>query len=133
MQVSKDGSISFGNNCTNRCLTNNAPFITGFCDKIEDTVVLYKEHNYTIRFYESKLHLMNYLNISFDPTDESTQGNGAVPPLLEISRSTPPAAPRFGFVRTSKWDELEPDSQAGLEEVIDALGDRVTEINLGTL
>ena len=66
-----------------------------------------------------------------DPDDHSTVGHGASPPLLNVCRSEPPVAPRFAFVRTSRWDELESSSQAGLDEVVDALGDRVSELVLG--
>ena len=66
-----------------------------------------------------------------DPDDHSTVGRGAAPPLLNVCRSEPPVAPRFAFVRTSRWDELESSSQAGLDEVVDALGDRVSELVLG--
>ncbi len=66
-----------------------------------------------------------------DPEDTSTAGTAGVPPLLEICQTEPPVTPRFAFVRTSRWDELDSASQGGLEEVVDALGDRVTEITMG--
>ena len=66
-----------------------------------------------------------------DKDDASTLGFGAVPPLLSVCQSEPPVTPRFAFLRTSRWDELTDDSKAGLEQVVDALGDRVTEISLG--
>ncbi len=75
--------------------------------------------------------LLAQVMIGTDPSDASTVGHGAAPPLLEVCRSEPPVPPRFAFVRTSRWDELEQSSQAGLEEVVDALGDRVEELTLG--
>ena len=75
--------------------------------------------------------LLAEVMISEDPDDPSTVGHGAAPPLLNVCRSEPPVAPRFAFVRTGRWDELESSSQAGLDEVVDALGDRVSELVLG--
>ena len=66
-----------------------------------------------------------------DPEDPATRGMAAAPPLLSVCRSDPPVAPRFGFVRTGYWDRLDAASRAGLEEVVDALGDRVNELSTG--
>ncbi len=66
-----------------------------------------------------------------DPDDSSTLGNGAKPPLLDVCRSEPPVPPRLAFFRTSRWDQLEPSSQDGLEEVREALGDRVDDVEIG--
>ncbi|MYH89817.1 MAG: amidase [Gammaproteobacteria bacterium] len=66
-----------------------------------------------------------------DPEDASTAGSGGIPPLLSVCRSEPPVTPRFAFLRTGRWGQLEESSRAGLEEVVDALGDRVTEITMG--
>ena len=66
-----------------------------------------------------------------DPQDAATAGSGAVPPLLDICRSEPPVIPRFAFLRTSRWEQLDDSSKAGLLEVVDALGDRVTEVTMG--
>ncbi len=69
--------------------------------------------------------------IGDDPLDLSTLGKGAVPPLLDICRSEPPVEPKFAFLRTSRWSQLDASSQAGLEEVIAELSDRAEEITLG--
>lgn len=75
--------------------------------------------------------LLAEVMIGADPKDFSTMGHGASPPLLNICRSEPPMTPRFAFIRTSRWEELEDSSQAGIEEIIEMLGERVTEITLG--
>lgn len=66
-----------------------------------------------------------------DPEDDSTTNPGAAPPLQSVCSSEPPVAPRFAFLRTSRWDQLDDSSRGGLEEVVAELGDRVTEIELG--
>ncbi len=69
--------------------------------------------------------------IGQDPEDPATHGVGAIPPLLATCQSEPPVTPRFGFMRTSRWDQLDAASREGLEEVVDALGNRVSEIQGG--
>ena len=74
--------------------------------------------------------LLTEVMMGDDPLDPSTLCKGAVPPLLEVCRSEPPVVPRLAFLRTSRWSQLESDSKAGLEEVVDQIGGGVDEITM---
>ncbi|MBX2837919.1 MAG: amidase [Gammaproteobacteria bacterium] len=50
--------------------------------------------------------------------------------LQQICAQEPPLPPKFAFVKTAAWDQADSDTQEGLAEVVDALGDQVTEVSL---
>jgi Asp-tRNA(Asn)/Glu-tRNA(Gln) amidotransferase A subunit family amidase len=75
--------------------------------------------------------LLAEIMMGADSEDPSTTATASVPPLQAICQSEPPITPRFAFLRTSRWDDLDESSRGGLEEVVAALGDRVTEITMG--
>ncbi len=76
--------------------------------------------------------LLAEVMIGGDPKDSSTLQAGPVPPLLAVSRAEPPVPTKLAFYRTPHWDMLDDSSKAGLEEVVDSLGDQIVEVNLGT-
>ena len=56
----------------------------------------------------------------------------ARPPLAATAASEPPLPPRFAFVRTPAWKLIEPVMSEAFAELIDALGDAVTEVEIGS-
>ncbi len=56
----------------------------------------------------------------------------ARPPLAATAASEPPLPPRFAFVRGPAWKLIEPVMSEAFAELIEALGDAVTEIELGS-
>lgn len=65
----------------------------------------------------------------FDPHDPDTRPQ-AEPNLMAAAASEPPVQPRLGFVRSPVWDQASDDTKAGFAELIDELGERVTEMPL---
>ncbi len=63
----------------------------------------------------------------FDPQDLDTRP-GAAATLVDICLQTPPATPRFAFIKTPVWDQAEPGTQAAFEELYEFLGDQCDEI-----
>ncbi|GAA0309914.1 amidase [Rhodovulum strictum] len=64
-----------------------------------------------------------------DAADPAT-APGPHPRLFEIARAAPPVRPVFAFVRPPGWDDAHPEMQAGLAELVQALGDQVFEVAL---
>ena len=64
------------------------------------------------------------------PEDDATLPCITPPPLHQICTQTPPLPPRLGFVKTPIWEQIEPDTREGLEEIVEALGDRIEEAEL---
>nr|WP_068116044.1 amidase [Tropicimonas marinistellae] len=62
--------------------------------------------------------------------DDADSATTLAPPpqLLETARSKPPFAPVFALVKPPGWEEADPQMQAALAELGDALGDQVFEI-----
>jgi Asp-tRNA(Asn)/Glu-tRNA(Gln) amidotransferase A subunit family amidase len=56
----------------------------------------------------------------------------ARPPLAATAASEPPLPPRFAFVRAPAWKLIEPVMSEAFAELIDAMGEAVTEIELGS-
>ena len=56
---------------------------------------------------------------------------GVRPPLAATAAAEPPLPPRLGFLRTPVWEEAEPATRAGFAELVEALGERVQEAELG--
>ena len=64
-----------------------------------------------------------------DDGDPSTRVQPA-PPLLRIAGEDPPLPPRLAFVRTPFWSRMDADAQAAFEELVDFLGERISEVAL---
>lgn len=67
--------------------------------------------------------------IGADEDDRSTLGT-LTRPLLEVSQSTPPFEPKFVFIRTPFWDQMDPDAQEAMQALVEELGERVVTIDL---
>jgi Asp-tRNA(Asn)/Glu-tRNA(Gln) amidotransferase A subunit family amidase len=68
-----------------------------------------------------------------DPLDAASYQRSQ-PRLLDMARSEPPVAPLFAFVRTPAWEEhATPILKAALGELVEALGDRVEELEIPSL
>lgn len=52
------------------------------------------------------------------------------PRLLETAQSAPPLTPVFAFVRPPGWETAHPDLHAAFEELVEALGEQVFEVEL---
>ena len=66
----------------------------------------------------------------FDEEDPDTRPI-ARPPLAAVAASEPPLPPRFAFVRSPAWPQVEPVMEAALAELVETLGDAVSEVELG--
>ncbi len=59
--------------------------------------------------------------MAYDAGDRDMQHLPA-PRLLEVAREAPPLPPRFAFVKTPVWDQVEDDMKAALSELAEHLG-----------
>src|SRR3990170_4554455 len=66
----------------------------------------------------------------FDREDPDTRPM-ARPPFAAVAASEPPLPPRFAFVRSPVWDKAEPSTREAFEELVEALGEAVAEVELG--
>jgi Asp-tRNA(Asn)/Glu-tRNA(Gln) amidotransferase A subunit family amidase len=55
------------------------------------------------------------------------------PDLVTLASEAPPTPPKLAFIRTSAWDEADTEVKQGFDELIDFLGDRVSEVELPEL
>jgi len=69
------------------------------------------------------------LLIGADADDISTVGK-VTRPLLAVSQSTPPFDPKFVFIRTLFWDQMDVDAQEAMQALIDELGEQVVTVDL---
>jgi Asp-tRNA(Asn)/Glu-tRNA(Gln) amidotransferase A subunit family amidase len=67
----------------------------------------------------------------FDEEDPDTKPI-ARPPFAAVATSEPPLPPRFAFVRSAAWRFAEAVTKSAFAELVDALGDAVAEVELGT-
>jgi Asp-tRNA(Asn)/Glu-tRNA(Gln) amidotransferase A subunit family amidase len=66
----------------------------------------------------------------FDEEDPDTRPI-ARPPLAAVAASDPPLTPRLAFVRTPAWQHAEPVTAEAFAELVDALGEAASEVELG--
>jgi len=62
--------------------------------------------------------------------DPATHKTTVTPSLLEYCNQDPPIAPKFALVKTALWHKADTDTQAGLEQIIELLGNQVDVIDL---
>ncbi len=74
--------------------------------------------------------LLAEIMAGFDEDDPDTRPI-ARPPLAAIAASEPPLAPRLAFVRSPAWKHIEPVMAEAFAELVEALGQSVTEVQLG--
>ena len=67
--------------------------------------------------------------IGFDARDRDTRLEAA-PRLLEVARQDWPLAPDLALVKSPVWDQAEDDLKAAFAELAEALGARITEVDL---
>jgi Asp-tRNA(Asn)/Glu-tRNA(Gln) amidotransferase A subunit family amidase len=65
----------------------------------------------------------------FDARDPATRLE-APPRLLEVACQEWPLPPQLALIRSPVWDQAEDDLRAGFAELTDALGERLTEVEL---
>jgi Asp-tRNA(Asn)/Glu-tRNA(Gln) amidotransferase A subunit family amidase len=53
------------------------------------------------------------------------------PPFTATALAKPPLPPRFAFMKTPVWKHAEPVTEAAFGELVEALGENVTEVELG--
>lgn len=73
--------------------------------------------------------LMAECLIGFDEGDPDTRPV-ARPPLVAKAMSEPPRPPRLAFVPSPVWDKADAETQKAFAELVDALDDRVTRLDL---
>jgi Asp-tRNA(Asn)/Glu-tRNA(Gln) amidotransferase A subunit family amidase len=64
-----------------------------------------------------------------DQSDPDTSPRARVP-YRDVAAEEPPMPPMFAFVKTPRWDQVEPDAKEAFGELVDRLGDRVEEVEL---
>jgi Asp-tRNA(Asn)/Glu-tRNA(Gln) amidotransferase A subunit family amidase len=66
----------------------------------------------------------------FDEEDPDTRPL-ARPPFASVATSEPPLPPRLAFVRTSAWTHAEQVTREAFAELVEALGEQASEVELG--
>ena len=69
--------------------------------------------------------------VGFDAEDADTRPT-ARPPFAAVAASEPPLPPRFAFVRTPAWPQGEPVLAPAFAELVEALGEAASEVELGS-
>jgi Asp-tRNA(Asn)/Glu-tRNA(Gln) amidotransferase A subunit family amidase len=67
--------------------------------------------------------------VGYDERDPDSRPRARVP-YREVAAEEPPLPPMFAFVKTARWDGVDPDAREAFAELIDLLGDRVEELEL---
>lgn len=65
----------------------------------------------------------------FDPSDSAMRPQAA-PRLLDSVSRPLPLPPQLAFVKTPMWEQADGDTQAAFGELVEALGERVSEVTL---
>ena len=65
----------------------------------------------------------------WDEGDPDTRPRARIP-FRDIAAEEPPIEPLVAFVRTPAWDRAADETKQAFEELVDALGDRVEEVEL---
>lgn len=68
--------------------------------------------------------------MSFDATDTHMRPV-ASPNLSQVAMSEPPMPPKVGFLKSPAWDQAEAETQDAFAEMMDFLGDRCAEVEIG--
>ena len=66
----------------------------------------------------------------FDEEDPDTRPLARLP-FVDVAASEPPLPPRFAFVRSPAWKHVEEVTTEAFAELVDSLGDRVSEVEIG--
>jgi Asp-tRNA(Asn)/Glu-tRNA(Gln) amidotransferase A subunit family amidase len=68
---------------------------------------------------------------SHDARDPDSRPRARIP-YRAIAVAEPPRAPRLAFVKTSMWDQVDADARGAFSALVQRLGDRVEDLELGT-
>jgi Asp-tRNA(Asn)/Glu-tRNA(Gln) amidotransferase A subunit family amidase len=68
---------------------------------------------------------------SHDARDPDSRPRARIP-CRAIVVAEPPRVPRLAFVKTSMWDQVDADARGAFSALVQRLGDRVEELELGT-
>jgi Asp-tRNA(Asn)/Glu-tRNA(Gln) amidotransferase A subunit family amidase len=69
--------------------------------------------------------------VGFDEEDSDTRPVGRLP-FASVAASEPPLPPRFAFVKTPVWDKADATTQEAFAELVAALGDSVSEVEIAS-
>lgn len=75
------------------------------------------------------LALLAEQTMGYDERDPDTRPRARVP-FLAVAAEEPPIPPVIAFVKTPHWERAEPDTKEAFGELLEALGDRVEEVEL---
>src|SRR5438132_682138 len=64
-----------------------------------------------------------------DAGDPDTHPRARVP-FMTVANEAPPIPPTFAFIKTPHWERVDADAKEAYAELIEALGDRVEEVEL---
>ena len=67
--------------------------------------------------------------VGWDEADPDTQPRARVP-FRALAAEQPPVEPMFAFIKTPHWEKAGADTKEAFAEVLQALGDRVEEVDL---
>jgi Asp-tRNA(Asn)/Glu-tRNA(Gln) amidotransferase A subunit family amidase len=65
----------------------------------------------------------------YDERDPDTRPRARVP-FAKLSHEEPPIEPMLAFMKTPHWERTDPDTKEAYAELVEALGDRVEELEL---
>jgi Asp-tRNA(Asn)/Glu-tRNA(Gln) amidotransferase A subunit family amidase len=65
----------------------------------------------------------------YDERDPDTRPRARMP-LVEVAAEEPPLPPMLAFVKTPYWERADDETKEGFAELIEALGDRLEEVEL---
>ncbi|MCA1453031.1 amidase [Bradyrhizobium sp. BRP22] len=74
--------------------------------------------------------LLAEVMVGFDEEDPDTRPVPR-PPFSATAASEPPLPPRFAFVRSAVWEQAEPVTREAFAELVEALGEASSEVELG--
>jgi Asp-tRNA(Asn)/Glu-tRNA(Gln) amidotransferase A subunit family amidase len=67
--------------------------------------------------------------VGYDAGDPDTRPRARVP-FREISNEAPPIEPTLAFIKTPHWDRVDAEAKEAFGELVEALGERVEEVEL---
>ena len=67
--------------------------------------------------------------VGYDEGDPDTRPRARMP-FCEVLDEEPPLPPMFAFIKTPHWERVDADAKEAYAELIEALGDRVEEVDL---
>jgi Asp-tRNA(Asn)/Glu-tRNA(Gln) amidotransferase A subunit family amidase len=67
--------------------------------------------------------------VAYDEGDPDSRPRGHVP-FLDVLEEEPPIAPMLAFLKTPHWDRMAPEAREAFDELREALGERIEELEL---